>query len=85
MLWTDKLTEEFISKAALSEEEAYIMRTRARGYTVIEQSIALSCSPSSIARKIAVLKRKYDAVQKEYPDIFPIRKDSKVEKFMDEN
>lgn len=85
VLWTDKLTEAFIEKAALSEEEAFIMRTRARGYTVTQQSIALSRSTSSIARSIAVLKTKYDAVQKEYPDIFPVRKTSKVEKFMDEN
>lgn len=36
VLWTDKLTEEFISRAALSEDEAYVMRTRARGYTVTQ-------------------------------------------------
>ena len=34
---------------------------------------------------IAQLKKKYDAVQKEHPDKFPMRKTSKVEKFMDEN
>lgn len=85
VLWTDKLTEAFIQKAALSEDEAYIMRTRARGYTVTQQSIALNKSPSSVARTIAKLKQKYDAVQKEYPDEFPERKSSKVEKFMDDN
>lgn len=85
VLWTDKLTEEFIQKAALSEDEAYVMRTRARGYTVTQQAMALSKSESTIARMIAKLKEKYDAVQKEYPETFPPRKVSKVEEFMDNN
>lgn len=85
VLWTDKLTEEFIQKGALSEDEAYIMRTRVRGYTVQQQSNYLSKSPATIGRMIKHLKKKYDAVQKEYPDIFPIRKVSKIEEFMDEN
>lgn len=85
VLWTDKLTEEFINKAALSADEAFIMRTRARGYTVTQQAIALNKSESTVHRMIAQIKKKYDAVQKEYPETFPIRKVSKVEKFMDEN
>ena len=85
MLWTDKLTEDFIKKAALSDDEAYIMRTRARGYTVTQQAMALNKSESTIARMIAIIKKKYDAVQKEFPEDFPKRKTSKVEKFMDEN
>lgn len=85
VLWTDKLTEAFIQKAALSEDEAYVMRTRARGYTVQQQSNYLHKSPATIGRLIANLKQKYDAVQKEYPEEFPPRKTSKVEKFMDEN
>lgn len=85
VLWTDKLTEEFIKRAALSEDEAYIMRTRARGYTVTQQALYLGVSESTVARMIAKLKIKYDAVQKENPDLFPVRKVSKVEQFMDEN
>lgn len=85
VLWTDKLTEEFIEKAALSEDEAYVMRTRARGYTVTQQAMHLNKSEQTVHRMIARLKKKYDAVQSEYPDIFPVRKVSKVEKFMDEN
>lgn len=85
VLWTDKLTEEFVKRAALSDDEAYVMRTRARGYTVTQQALALGVSESTIHRMISKLKTKYDAVQKENPDIFPLRKVSKVEKFMDEN
>lgn len=85
VLWTDKLTETFITRAALSEEEAFIMRTRARGYTVSYQAMQLKCSESTVHRMISKLKQKYDAVQKEDPETFPPRKMSDVEKFMDEN
>lgn len=85
VLWTDKLTENFIKLAALSEDEAYVMRTRARGYTVTQQAISLNKSEATIHRMIAKLKKKYDAVQKEHPEVFPVRKTSKVETFMDEN
>lgn len=85
VLWTDKLTEDFIARAALSEDEAFVMRTRARGYTVSYQAMQLNCSESTVHRMIAKLKKKYDAVQKEHPDVFPVRKSSKVEDFMDKN
>lgn len=85
VLWTDRLTEEFIAKGALSQDEAYIMRSRTRGYTVQQQSEHLKKSTATISRMVSLLKRKYDAVQKEYPDMFPVRKKSKIEKYMDEN
>ena len=85
VLWTDTLTENFIRLGALSEDEAYIMRTRARGYTVVQQSMYLNCSTSTVNRIISNLKKRYDAVQKEHPDMFPVRKTSKVEEFMDNN
>jgi len=85
VLWTDKLTESFIKKGALSEDQAYIMRSRARGYTVQQQSDHLHKSPATIGRMIAEIKKRYDAVQKEYPDEFPPRRNSKVENYMDNN
>ena len=83
--WTDRLTEDFIKFGALSEEEAYIMRSRVRGATVVQQSIYLNCSESKVHRTIALLKRKYDCVQAENPDKFPKRKKSAKETWMDEN
>ena len=85
VLWTDKLTEDFIRLAALSEDEAYIIKTRARGYTVTQQALYLNKSEATVHRMISRLKEKYDAVYEEHPNIFPKRKISKVEKFMDEN
>lgn len=81
--WTNKLTERFIELAALNSDEAYIMRGRVRGMTVIEMSQNLCKSESTIHRTIKMLKIKYDLVQKEYPDEFPVRKSSAKETYMD--
>lgn len=83
--WTDELTEKVIQRCMLSKDESDILRTRVRGYTVKQQSIAFDMSESTIARMIAEMKKKYDALQKQYPEEFPLRKKSKVEEFMDKN
>lgn len=85
VIWTDRLTKMFEEKAMLNKEECFILETRARGYTTSYQADSLGCSVQTVHRMIAKLKKKYDVVQQEYPDDFPKRKTSKVEKFMDEN
>lgn len=84
-IWTDELTEKVIQKLMFSEDEAYILRTRVRGYTVSYQAQHLNCSESTIARTISKMKKGYDTLHEQYPDEFPARKNSKVEKFMDNN
>ena len=81
--WTKSLTERFIDLAALNSDEAYIMRGRVRGMTVVEMSQNLCKSESTIHRTVKMLKIKYDLVQKEYPDEFPVRKSSAKETYMD--
>lgn len=85
VLWTDDLTEKVVKYGALSEDEAFVLRSRARGYTVTQQAHMLNCSERTVARIVSKLKKVYDAVQKEHPTELPVRKTSKVEKFMDEN
>ena len=85
VIWTQKVLESFIELGGLNSDEEYIMRSRCKNVTVLEQSHHLHCSPATVNRIIADLKVRYDTVQKEYPDIFPIRKTSKQEKYMDEN
>jgi len=85
VIWTDRLTKLFEEKAMLNEEECFVLETRARGYTTSYQADALGCSVQTIHRMVSKLKKKYDAVQEEFPDQFPKRITSKVEKFMDEN
>lgn len=81
--WTHDKTEFFIEKGALSEKEAYIMRSRVRGATVTEQALYLHVSEASVHRIIRNLKDKYDRVQIEYPDVLPVRRKSKAEDYMD--
>ena len=81
--WTHRLTERFIELGALNSDEAFIMRGRVRGMTVTEMAFNLSKSESTIHRTIKLLKIKYDLVQKEYPDEFPVRKSSAKETYMD--
>lgn len=83
--WTNKLTESFIEKGALSEDEAYIMRTRVKGYTVSKQAMELNCSEATVHRMISLLKKKYDKVRMEYPNEFPKRRTSAKETWMDEH
>lgn len=83
--WTKKLTEDFIDMAMLSDDEAYIMRSRVKNVPVSIQADTLSCSEATVHRMIAKIKRKYDIVQRENPEHFPPRKKSAKEKWMDEN
>lgn len=83
--WTKQLTEDFIDLAMLSDDEAYIIRSRVKNTPVSIQASELSCSESTVHRMIAKLKKKYDLVQKENPDKFPPRRKSAKETWMDEH
>lgn len=83
VVWTKKVLEDFIELAMLTEEEAFIMRSRVKGWTVTQQAMELNKSESSVHRTINLLKKKYDTVQAEHPDRFPIRKASAKETYMD--
>lgn len=82
--WTENVYEQFCKRGMLTSEECWIMKTRIIDEMPISiQAYKLNCSKSRIERKIKKLRKKYDAVQKEYPDIFPKRKRSKREKWLD--
>lgn len=68
----------------LSKEEEMIIRTRAEGWSITEQSMKLNMSTAKISRIIARLKIKYDNVQK-YDVLLPPRKFSAKETYMDEH
>lgn len=81
--WTNKRMEFFIKEASLSEDEAFIIRTRVKGWSVTQQALELNKSVPTIHRMISKLKIKYDHVQEEYPDELPKRKSSAKETWMD--
>lgn len=82
VLWNKPLVERFCELAMLSEDERFIVETRAKGWSVSKQAQALNCSESTVAKKIALLKKKYDAVQK-HDDMLPPRRSSAKETWMD--
>lgn len=83
VVWTAKILYDFEELALLSDEECYIMESRCKNVPVTVQAMKLHKSESSVHKTIATLKKKYDAVQKEYPDRFPKRKKSATELWMD--
>lgn len=82
--WSKVILEEFIGEALLTKDEEMIIRTRVAGWSRQKQSMEFGMSLSTIDRHIAMLKKKYDLVQK-YNPILPPRKFSKEEVYMDKN
>ena len=81
--WSKAVLEFFIEEALLNPFEQEIMRTRVDGMTVTEQAQRLCCSKSKVEKTIALLKKKYDNVQKIFPDKLPVRRSSAKEVYMD--
>lgn len=82
--WNKLIAERFIELAMLTKEEEWVLRTRIAGKSIVEQSMELGMSTSSINRIVSRLKRKYDAVEK-YDPMLPPRKYSAEETWMDQN
>ena len=80
--WSKLILEEFIAQALLNEDEEMVMRTRVAGWSRLEQADKLGMSVATVDRIIAVLKKKYDEIQK-YDPILPPRKTSAAEVYMD--
>lgn len=83
VIWTETTLANFIRYANLSEDEIFIMTTRAKEWTITKQAMEMHRSASSIARAVKRLKAKYDVAQREHPDELPQRKESAVELYMD--
>lgn len=83
--WNSDILNNFCSLALLNEEEIFIMETRIRGWSVSRQGMELGLSESAVAKRIALLKKKYDRVQEQHPDKLPPRRFSAKETWMDEH
>lgn len=62
VIWTKKRLDTFVENASLSEFEERVIRTRAKGWSIVKQSIELNVSVSTINKTIKKLKEKYDIV-----------------------
>lgn len=81
--WSKRVEEEFIKRGNLTEEQIFLLRTRIQKKPISWQSQQLNVSTRTIDRMIRQMKHIYDIVQQESPDIFPPRKVSSEEKYMD--
>lgn len=62
VIWTKKRLDTFVENASLSEFEERVIKTRAKGWSIVKQSIELNVSVSTINKTIKKLKEKYDIV-----------------------
>lgn len=83
--WTRDILNNLYKYAMLNESEQYLMESRIKGVPVSLQADHLCCSEATVHRMISRIKKKYDAVQIEHPDMFPPRKASAKETWMDRN
>lgn len=81
--WNNRIVDCFTKYALLSENEEYIIRSRAYGTTITAQAEYLHMSIDNVNKIIARLKQKYDLIQKEHPDELPPRRFSARETYMD--
>ncbi|MCI6266103.1 MAG: hypothetical protein MR598_04585 [Erysipelotrichaceae bacterium] len=76
VIWTKSVLEAFIKEGNLNPRQEYIIRTRAKGYTIIKQASELNLSVDQVNKDIAELKKRYDATQI-HSQILPPRKKNK--------
>lgn len=81
--WTKSMLEKFVEEALLNEEEEKLIRTRIAGWSIVKQSMEFGMSTSSISRIIRGIRRKYLALQPQFPDLFPPIKLNKYELALD--
>ena len=83
VIWTRETLEFFLAEGNFTELEQNIMRSRVRGLTRVQQSIAYNVSLATVDRAIKKLKVTYDYIQMQNPDKLPPRKFSIKELYMD--
>lgn len=83
--WNEEIYMTFCKLGMLTPIEREILRMRIMGYSVVQTSLELDMSVSSVNRAISMLKQKYDGVQPLSDGKLPARKFSAKETWMDEN
>lgn len=83
--WNKNIFDAFVREAMLNDYQIKLLESRIKGDTVKKQALKFHASESTIAREIKHLKQLYDVVQRQHPDEFPVRKNSKEETYMDNN
>lgn len=77
---TKMVVDTFVKEGNLNARQEYIIRTRAKGYTIPKQAMDLCLSVDQVNKEIAKLKLLYDATQK-HCSVLPPRAKNKKELF----
>lgn len=72
IIWTKAILETFIEEGNLNQRQEYIVRTRAKGYSIPKQAEELNLSVDQVNKDIREIKRIYDVAQAT-SDILPPR------------
>jgi hypothetical protein len=76
----------FVELAILTELQDNVFRTRLiDNWTIQKQAIEFGWSEATINRTIRDLKDMYDEIQALHPDRLPVRGESEIEDYMDNN
>lgn len=81
--WNEELYQNFVRYAMLSQDYQNILRMRIMEFTMTEIAEETGWSLSTVKRRVESLLRKYDEVQVQHPDIFPPKRLSVEEQYMD--
>ena len=74
LVWTKKRLGAFIEAACLSEEEVEVLKDWADCRSPAWTAEHRSMSESKVGKLRTKIRRKYDIVQLEWPELFPPRK-----------
>lgn len=77
VFWTKAVLEEFIKEGNLNERQEFIMRSRAKGESIIKQAEELHLSVDQVNKEVAKLKKIYDATQLNNSILPPRKKNQK--------
>lgn len=53
----------YINECGFTEEEEEVLRLRARGKSIVQISMAMSCSEATVSRRIKTIKNKILAIK----------------------
>lgn len=82
--WSKTTLEDFIKEGLLNEDEIFVIRTRLAGWSQVKQSMEMNVSTSTISNIMTRCRKKYDILHKQFPERFPKRRTSKIEKCLDD-
>ena len=86
MAWTEKRIQTFVKLGHLNKDQEDVLRCRLMEYSMTKLCAECHMSLSKANRVLKRVKEIYDVFQADYPELdFPVRRESEIEKYMDEH